>query len=98
VRSVGDGDVGALTAVSGVGRKTAERILVELRDKVGSERTTAVGPALSTGHQDAISALIALGFTPPKAQKSVRAAVAALPHDTDLEEIVRRALAESSNP
>jgi Holliday junction DNA helicase RuvA len=96
VRSVSDGDVAALTAISGVGKKTAERILVELRDKVSTDKTLTAGPVLSTLHQDAVTALIALGFTPQKAQKSVRSAAAALPANTGLEEIVRRALAESS--
>jgi Holliday junction DNA helicase RuvA len=95
VRSVRDGDVAALTAVSGVGKKTAERILVELRDKVSEDRAVSAGPVLSALHQDALTALVALGFTPQKAQKSVRTAAAALPADAELEEIVRRALAES---
>jgi Holliday junction DNA helicase RuvA len=98
VRSVSDADLAALTAISGVGKKTAERILVELRDKVSVEKTVSAGPTLSAIHQDAVAALVALGFTQQKAHKSVRTAASGLPTDTDIEEIVRRALAESARP
>ena len=96
VRSIRDADVGSLTRISGVGKKTAERILVDLRDKITADQLVAVGPAPSPAYEDAVEALIALGFTPQKAQKSVRSVLDRNAHGDNLEEIVRRALSESA--
>ena len=95
MRSIQEADVAALTAISGVGKKTAERILVDLRDKIGTTQLVPVGPAPSAHHEDAISALVALGYTPQKAEKAVRTVSSRIGEDADLERIVRGALAES---
>jgi Holliday junction DNA helicase RuvA len=76
-------DVTALSRISGVGKKTAERIVLELKDKVGIVSTwqeASVGGALRTdpGHEaqtDAVLALISLGFKQAEAQKAVQALV-----------------------
>jgi Holliday junction DNA helicase RuvA len=96
--AVAAGDVKALSRISGVGRKTAERLVVELRDKVGAAGTWEAASeqrALTPADQrlnDAVLALIALDFKPPEAHEAVRAAQAMLGPDATVEELVRAAL------
>ena len=101
--AVATGDVKSLSQISGVGKKTAERIVVELRDKMGKgaalEPGTGQRPAMSPEDEkfgDAISALIALGFRQPEAHESVRAAQALLGQDASVERLVRAALRKGS--
>jgi Holliday junction DNA helicase RuvA len=94
VRCIQDNDAAALTRVPGVGKKTAERLVVELRDKLGKgEAGGAELPTVSSGPanpvEEAVSALIALGYKPPDASRMVRAIEA---KDLGVEEIIRRAL------
>lgn len=93
-RCIRDNDAAALTRVPGVGKKTAERLVVELRDKLGKgEAGGAELPVMSGGPanpvEEAVSALIALGYKPPDASRMVRAIEA---KDLGVEEIIRRAL------
>jgi len=96
--AVAAGDVKALSRISGVGRKTAERLVVELRDKVGAAGTWEAASeqrALTPAEQrlnDAVLALIALDFKPPEAHEAVRAAQAMLGPEATVEELVRAAL------
>src|SRR5947208_8925452 len=82
--AVANGDVQALSQISGVGRKTAERIVVELKDKVGAAgawEASSAQRALSPEDQkinDAVLALMALGFRQMEAYDSVRVAVNAI--------------------
>lgn len=97
-RCVQDGDAGALTRLPGIGKKTAERLIVELRDRIGQLDTsgefrpmgTAGLPAATgTPADDAVAALVALGYRPADAARMVRAL------ETDglaSDEIIRRAL------
>ncbi|MFB9068506.1 Holliday junction branch migration protein RuvA [Pseudofulvimonas gallinarii] len=89
------GDTAALTRVPGIGKKTAERILVELRDKV-SDLGSGSGVALPKGvavpmdpESEAASALQALGYKPADALRMVRQAVE---EGDDAEAIIRKAL------
>jgi len=68
--AIGSGDLPKLTAIPGVGRKTAERILLELK---GSLQDLAP-PAAATPAQDAVSALVHLGYSARTAQAAVDAA------------------------
>ena len=96
--AVANGDVKALSKISGVGKKTAERIVVELRDKVGSAGAWEASSAkrgLSPEEQkvnDAMLGLMALGFKQVEAHDAVRAALAALGPQAGLEELVRVSL------
>jgi len=96
--AVAAGDVKSLSQISGVGKKTAERIVVELRDRIGKaalEPGTGARPALSAEDQkfsDAVSALIALGFKQPEAHDAVRAGQALLGTQASVEQLVRAAL------
>jgi Holliday junction DNA helicase RuvA len=100
--AVSSGDVKSLSQISGVGRKTAERIVVELRDKIGATgawESTSTARALSLADQkinDAVLALTALGFKQADAHESVRAAVAVLGETTGVENLVRACLKKGS--
>ena len=97
-RALAEKDVNALKQVSGVGKKTAERIVLELADKVGDLAVGAAGPdgaGAGTGHgaQEAVAALVALGYSFVDADAAVRGALTqGEPESTD--ELVRRALAK----
>ena len=99
--AVANGDVKALSSISGVGRKTAERIVVELKDKIGAAgawEASSAARALSAGDQrlhDAALALMALGFKQPDAHEAVRAAQAMLGAQATVEELVRAGLKKS---
>jgi holliday junction DNA helicase RuvA len=96
--AVANGDVKALSQISGVGRKTAERIVVELKDKVGAAgawEAASAQRALSPADQkihDAVLALIALGFKHAEAHDAVRAALAVLGEQATVEKLVRACL------
>ncbi len=99
VRCVQAGDTSVLVKVPGVGKKTAERLLVELKDRFKAwEGMPSIAPlvvqagpgvAVSSAESDAVSALIALGFKP---QEASRAVAAVLEPDLTSEDLIRRAL------
>lgn len=101
--AVASGDVKSLSQISGVGKKTAERIVVELKDKMGKaaalDRGAGERAALSPADaqlSDAVAALIALGFKQPDAHEAVRGAQALLGAEASVEQLVRAALKKSS--
>ena len=88
------GDTARLATISGIGKKTAERMVVELRDKIGSsEMITAGGRGPKGGNKtgDAVLALVSLGYKQNEAAR-MAATAAAGGEDLSVEEIVRRAL------
>lgn len=96
--AVASGDVKSLSQISGVGKKTAERIVVELRDKMGNAGvlTEPMKPgAVATDDQrinDAVLALAALGFKQTDAFDAVRGALAVLGPQATVEALVRACL------
>ena len=100
--AVSNGDVKALSQISGVGRKTAERIVVELKDKIGAAgawEALSAQRGLSEGDQkvnDAVLALMALGFKQIEAHDSIRAAQAMLGPEAAVEDLVRASLKKAS--
>jgi len=94
-RAVVAGDVSAIAKIKGLGKKTAERILLELRDKVGvgeAWETQTSGAVLAPGElarNDALLALISLGYKQADAQKAVDRAGAS---GGETDEILRAAL------
>ncbi|MEE8482720.1 MAG: Holliday junction branch migration protein RuvA [Acidiferrobacterales bacterium] len=89
-------DVARITCVPGIGRKTAERLIVEMRDKVqaiavaASETTQAANAQVSLNPEgEAVSALLALGYKPTEATRLVRSVDG---KDLSTEEIIRQAL------
>lgn len=93
-RCVVEENVERLTQVPGIGRKTAERLIVELRDKLSAEPIVAPAAASVVSEPrdaiaEAVSALIALGYKPPEASRAVRSVSG---EDLSTEEIIRQAL------
>jgi Holliday junction DNA helicase RuvA len=90
------GDLARLTAIPGVGKKTSERIVVELKDRLPKAETVAVpgtgSPAPSALRDDVLSALMNLGYHRPLAEKAVDASIAA--GHGDFETALRQALRE----
>jgi holliday junction DNA helicase RuvA len=99
VRAVEHGDVARLTAIPGIGRKTAERIVLELKDKLPKvvlEPVVAGGAAAkqpSPVRSDLISALLNLGYHRPLAEKAVDTALKVKPA-ASFEDALRQALRE----
>lgn len=99
LRAVAAGDVAALTSIRGVGKKTAEQILLDLRDKApatlgaGGETVVPAAPPRSQAIADAVQALTSIGYTDKQAQKSVERASQRVDPE-DLELLVRTALQE----
>ncbi len=96
--AVVENDVKRLHSISGIGRKTAERMVIELRDKLTEgEALEAVSGADELGPdevrlRDAVLALIRLGYNQADARKMVRQASADDAGDVGVEELVRKAL------
>ena len=86
-------DIAALTRVPGIGRKTAERLVVEMKDRLASSTeaaaaATAIAPGASP-EAEAFGALVALGYRPAEATRLLKAAG---PGTHSTEELIRRAL------
>ncbi len=102
--AIAQGDVGLLSKCPGIGKKTAERLCIELRDKVGiAIGTTSMteGSAAATGEPatdtssritDAVMALIALGYKADVADKAVRKADSSLGAEASTEALIKAAL------
>jgi Holliday junction DNA helicase RuvA len=96
INCVQEGDTAALVRLPGIGKKTAERLIIELRDRLEAGQggmTTATdgtfAAVAASPVEDAVSALVGLGYKPPEASRMVRAI------DTtglSSEEVIRRAL------
>ena len=95
VRAIRDGDVALVATVPGVGRRTAERVVLELRDRLG-DLVMAPEPASSgTARQSmdaAVAGLVGLGFREAEARRAVSAAAAGDGADGDVTALVGRAL------
>ncbi len=99
--AISSGDVGLLAKCPGIGKKTAERLVMELKDKVGVSAPASVSasaaaptaPAGAGAYQDAMLALVSLGYKPPDADKVLRRAAEALGPQAPTEDLVRKALA-----
>jgi len=97
-QALAEKDVNALKQVSGVGKKTAERIVLELADRVEDLAVEAAGPdgtgvGAGPGAQEAVGALVALGYSFVDADAAVRHALAD-GETAGIDELVRRALAK----
>ena len=87
------GDVDRLVAVPGVGKKTAERVLVELKGRVAVAAAPGqVAPVVTDIENDAVAALVGLGYKPADARKAVTASASGGPKPT-IEDLIKRSLA-----
>lgn len=98
--AIKDGDVKRLSSISGIGKKTAERMVVELRDKFGTGEmlaAAAAGQAISESDvrlRDAVLALVSLGYKRAEAQDMIlRISSQPAMANADVETLVRKALA-----
>ncbi|HKK15807.1 MAG TPA: Holliday junction branch migration protein RuvA [Gammaproteobacteria bacterium] len=99
-RSIREGDTDRLTRLPGVGKKTAERLVVEMRDRLkdflqttaGDRPMTGAGSTAGNQIEEAISALISLGYKPQEASRYVHAVAA---ETMNSETIIREALKAS---
>lgn len=99
VRAVREGDLATLTQVPRVGKKLAERLVLELRDKLdGADVPTGGGKAVGSAgpSADAVRALVALGYQATDAERAVRAALDGAPKGETTADLIRRALASLS--
>ena len=93
-----NGDVKRLSSVSGIGKKSAERIVLELRDKIGKgdAREAIAGEApsgpVNAKLRDALAALVSLGHKQADAQQLIRAAMPKITEEMDVGDILRRIL------
>jgi len=101
IRAIERGDLARLTAIPGVGKKTSERIVLELKDRLPRAQPTAAtagaavpdAPAL---RDDVVSALVNLGYHRPLAEKAAEAAIKTIGSSSDagFERLLRQALRE----
>ncbi|MBC7202332.1 MAG: Holliday junction branch migration protein RuvA, partial [Pusillimonas sp.] len=74
--------------VPGIGKKTAERLLLELKDKLGAPAHSGGYASAGSSHEDILNALIALGYSSSESQSALKA----LPADIDVSNGIRQAL------
>jgi len=90
--AIATGDTKTLSSLRGIGKKTAERLVLELKDKVtAGPEATPVAPA-NPLQADAVAALVSLGYKPADAQRAVAAASQSTGTNVSVEELVRAAL------
>jgi Holliday junction DNA helicase RuvA len=92
--AVASEDAGRLTRIPGIGKKTAERLVLELRDKLPKSVTVARAEGASASGGDVVGALLALGYNDREAQ----AAVKQVPADLPLADAIRQALKQLAKP
>lgn len=92
--AIAQGNVRQIESVKGIGKKTAERLIVELRDKVGKHSGASVNPVSvnNTLAQDAFYALTALGISKVQAEQAVNKVLKTEPLIEQLEDLIKKAL------
>jgi Holliday junction DNA helicase RuvA len=91
VEAIAGADLARLTSIPGVGRKTAERIVLELKDRIAAFGATAQAADAGGPREDLVSALVNLGYHRAAAEKAVNQALASAP-DGGFEGALRHAL------
>ena len=94
------GDIATLAKCPGIGKKTAERLVVEVKSKVGGSDASSVSaseagaaaPAGASAHRDAVSALMALGYKAADADQAVRRAALTLGTQATTEALIKKSL------
>ena len=98
VAAIRGGDHGTLTKIPGIGKKTAERVVLELKDKLeglagAAPASASATPSLGATAEDVLSALVNLGYPRPIAQKAVESAAKDPAVSGDFEKLFRAAMA-----
>lgn len=97
IQAILQSDKAALSQISGIGKKTAERMILELKDKIGEIATVTSSPSASVSgnlKEEAISALESLGFKKRDAEKAVLAAARENGTNEDVQLLIKNALAQ----
>ena len=84
-----------LESIKGIGKKSAERIILELRDKVGKtkdDRANISSPASNSLEQDALNALITLGIARPAAENALKKVIGEVSGTDKVEDLIKKAL------
>jgi len=95
IRAILTGNARQLESIKGIGKKSAERIVLELRDKLGKGKDH--GPNISTGasntlEQDALNALITLGIARPAAENAIKKVIGEVSGTDKVEDLIKKAL------
>jgi Holliday junction DNA helicase RuvA len=93
-RAIVQGNTKQLEGIKGIGKKSAERLIVELRDKLGKQPldSAVAVTGFQTVDSDAVNALIALGIGRVMAEQAIKKTMAAVTEKTSLEDIIKQAL------
>jgi holliday junction DNA helicase RuvA len=93
-RAIVQGNARLLESIKGIGKKSAERIILELRDKLSKQSLEAnISPLSSnTLERDALDALVSLGISRPAAEQAVRKVISSVPDSDKVEDIIKKAL------
>ncbi len=95
IKAIIQGNARALEGIKGIGRKTAERLVLELRDKLGKNITDAgLGSQSSMNNvaNDALNALVSLGIPKPNAEKAIKNVINTMDSNILLEDLIKKAL------
>lgn len=94
IRAIVQGNTRQLEGIKGIGKKSAERLIVELRDKLGKQsiEQSMVLNGIPDPNSDALHALMALGIGRPVAEQALKKTMATLTENASLEEIIKQAL------
>jgi Holliday junction DNA helicase RuvA len=94
-RAILQGNARQLESIKGIGKKSAERIILELRDKVGKvldDRANISSSASNTLEQDALNALVALGIARSAAEYAIKKVIGETTGTDKLEDLIKKAL------
>lgn len=92
VTALRDNNITALTRIPGVGKKTAERMVLELRDKLAGMEAAPAAPSASRIEEDVISALVNLGYQRPAAEQAAKRAVERSGKTASFEDLFRQTM------
>lgn len=101
VTAIASGDVRSVKSIKGIGEKTAQRIILELKDKVGKDlgQGMATLPSSPTGYNslkaEALQALLTLGFQKPAAEKALEAVIKKEGNQISMEQLIKAALKQN---
>ncbi len=94
IRAITQGNIRQLESIKGIGKKTAERVVLELRDKLSKQPIEInIGTLVNnTLEQDALNALLSLGITRQAAEQAIRKVISTAPETEKAEDIIKKAL------